>query len=370
LFCINALWRNYLKFLTISYYMTNEMNLLACARRTQCMAATPSVSSQDARLVAELVAARRSQIQSISTFFGEPEAVFVVEDVAIPSAAGSIAARVYTPSVDKGLPMLIYYHGGGFVAGDLDTPDTLLRALANAANCLIVSVAYRLAPENPYPAAIDDAWAALQWVTAQATKLGGHPHRMGLGGDGAGGYLAALVAQRAAQQGLSLRIQVLLCPILDAQMASDSWLKFGTRDSLVSLAQMTTNFRYFLADGLDRTSPRVSPLRTENLDGLAPALIITARFDPLRDEGEAYVQKLRAANIPVEHAHYPEMLHGFAEQAGVVYAGKIVIDQTAAALQQAFAAEAKGSSAKQRPSAPQARTQSLTRALSMLQVAS
>jgi acetyl esterase len=173
-----------------------------------------------------------------------------------------------------------------------------------------------------------------------------------------------------AQQGLLLRIQVLLCPILDAQMDSDSWLKFGTRDSSVSLAQMTTNFRYFLAEGLDRTSPLVSPLHAENLAGLAPALIITARFDPLRDEGEAYVQKLRAANVMAEHAHYPEMLHGFATQAGVVYAGKIVIDQTATALQQAFAAEAEGSNIKPRPRASQARTQSLTRALSMLQVTS
>ena len=350
--------------------MTNEMNPPACARRTQCKAATPAASSENARSVAELVATQRAEMQKTSTFFGEPEAVFVVEDVAIPSPAGSLAARVYTPSVDKGLPILVYYHGGGFVAGDLGTPDTLLRALANAANCLIVSVAYRLAPENPYPAAIDDAWAALQWVTAQATELGGHPQRVGLGGDGAGGYLAALVAQRAAQQGLSLRIQVLLCPNLDAQLASASWLKFGTGDSWGSLAQMTANFRYFLADGLDRTSPRVSPLHAEKLEGVAPAFIVTAKFDPLRDEGEAYVQKLRAANIPVEHAHYPEMLHGFAVQAGVVYAGKIVLAQLAAALQHAFAAEAKGSNAKPRLGAPQARLQSLTRALSMLQVAS
>jgi acetyl esterase len=317
------------------------MNPPARARQTQCKAATPSASSQDARLVAELVATQRAKIQNDTTFFGKPEAVFVVEDVAIPSPAGSIAARVYTPSMDKDLPLLVYYHGGGFVAGNLDTPDTLLRALSNAANCLIVSVAYRLAPENPYPAAIDDAWAALQWATAHATELGGHPQRVGLGGDGAGGYLAALLAQRAAQHGLPLRIQVLLCPNLDAQMTSASWLKFGTGDSVESLAQMTANFRYFLADGLDRTSSRVSPLRAENLEGVAPAFIVTARFDPLRDEGEAYVKKLRAANVTVEHAHYPEMLYGFAVQAGVVYAGKIVIAQTAEALQRAFAAKAK-----------------------------
>jgi acetyl esterase len=329
-----------LQLLIISYFMTNAMNPQACALRTQCKAATQPSSSQDARLVAELVATQRAELQKTSAFFGKPEVVFVVEDVAIPSPAGSIAARVYTPSVDKDLPMLVYNHGGGFVAGDLDTPDALLRALANAANCLIVSVAYRLAPENPYPAAIDDAWVALQWTIAQATELGGHPQRVGVGGDGAGGYLAALVAQRAAQQGLSLRIQVLLCPNLDAQMASASWLKFGTGNLLGSLAQMTANFRYFLADGLDRTSSRVSPLQEENLEGVAPAFIVTAKFDPLRDEGEAYVQKLRAANVSVEHAHYPEMLHGFAVQAGVVYAGKIVIAQTATALQHAFAAEA------------------------------
>jgi acetyl esterase len=349
------LWGNALQILTINYSMTKEMNPPACARRTQCTAAMPSASSQDARLVAELVATQRAKIQKTSTFFGEPEDVFVVEDVTIPGPAGSIAARVYTPSIEKDLPMLVYYHGGGFVAGNLDTPDTLLRALANAANCLIVSVAYRLAPENPYPAAIDDAWSALQWAIAQATELGSHPQRVGLGGDGAGGYLAALIAQRAAQQGLSLRIQVLLCPNLDAQMASASWLKFGTGDSVGSLAQMAANFRYFLADGLDRTSSRVSPLQADNVEGVAPAFIVTANFDPLRDEGEAYVQKLRAANISVEHAHYPEMLHGFAVQAGVIYAGKIVIAQTATALQKAFAAEAENRNSKLRLGAPEAR---------------
>jgi len=328
--------------------MKNEPDSQAWALQTQINAATLPALSQGARSVAEQVAAQRVKNQQNVAFFGEPEAVFVIEDVAIPSSAGSLAARVYTPSVDKDLPILVYYHGGGFVAGDLDTPDTLLRVLANAANCLIVSVAYRLAPENPYPAAIDDAWAALQWVTAQATELGGHPQRVGIGGDGAGGYLAALVAQRAAQQDLSLRIQVLLCPILDAQMASASWLKFGTGDSFGSLAQMTTNFRYFLAEGLDRTSPRVSPLHAQNVEGLAPAFIVTAKFDPLRDEGEAYVQKLQAANVTVEHAHYPEMIHGFAAQAGVVYAGKLVIDQTVMALQRAFTAEAESKKSKLR----------------------
>jgi acetyl esterase len=279
----------------------------------------------------------RTFINSILIQVGiAPESVFKVEDFHIPSATGNIPARIYNPRRGAPSPALIYYHGGGFVAGDLDCYDSLCRALANRAECIVVSVAYRLAPENPYPAAVDDAWAALQWVADHGSELGADPNRLAVGGDSAGGTLAAWVAQKASENGPALRLQVLFCPTLDAHMSSASWKELGTGAYLVKLDDMTEWYNAYLPAGTDRDNPKVSPLYATNLAGVAPALILTAEYDPLRDEGNLYAAKLQAANIAVDHTCWAGMIHDFPIFAGVIDAGKVFIDQTGTALRKAF----------------------------------
>src|ERR1700730_2620351 len=220
------------------------------------------------------------------------ESVSRTEDFDIQGSAGKIPVRLYVPHTEEPLPVaapvFVYFHGGGFVAGDLDGYDTLLRALANRAQCVVISVAYRLAPENPYPAANDDAWTALTWVADHASEIGVDPQRLAVGGDSAGGLLAAWVAQKAAKNGPSLRLQVLLYPNLDATTSRPSWKELGTGAYLVSHAQMDEWYDAYLPEGINRTAPEVSPLFATDLTGVAPAFIMTADHDPLRDEGDEY----------------------------------------------------------------------------------
>ncbi len=195
------------------------------------------------------------------------------EDFAIPGPAGKIPVRLYVPhtiilSGWRGIrddplpiaaPVLVYYRGGGFVAGDLESQDSLLRALANRSQCIVISVAYRLAPENPYPAGNDDAWAALTWVADHASEIGADPQRLAVGGDSAGGLLAAWVAQKAAKNGPRLRLQVLLYPNLDATTSRPSWKELGTGAYLVSHAQMIEWYDAYLPERINRKAPEVFP---------------------------------------------------------------------------------------------------------------
>ena len=269
------------------------------------------------------------------------ESVSRTEDLDIPGPAGKIPVRLYVPHMEEprpvAAPVLIYFHGGGFVAGDLDGHDTLLRALANRAQCIVISAAYRLAPEDPYPAANDDAWAALTWVADHASEIGADAHRLAVGGDSAGGLLAAWVAQKAAKTGPKLRLQVLLYPNLDATMSRPSWKELGSGAYVVSLAQMAEWYDAYLPPGINREDAKVSPLFATDLKGVAPALILTADHDPLRDEGDEYASKLEAAKIAVDHTCWPGMIHGIASIAGVVDAGRLLIDQVGTALRHALA---------------------------------
>lgn len=270
-----------------------------------------------------------------SPLAGAPEAVAQIEEVTIPGPAGGIRVRIYTPHGEGPFPALVYCHGGGWVVGDLDTVDVPCRRLATRASCVVVSVDYRLAPEHRFPAAAEDAYAAFQWLVSHARALQVDATRIAVGGDSAGGNLAAVVAlmarDRAAPQPC---FQVLLYPVTDGALDTPSYRENAegyllTRDSMVWF------WNHYVGDA-DRTHPYASPLRAEHHRGLPPAFVVTAEFDPLRDEGEAYARRLAEAGTPVECKRYDGTIHGFCWMPGVLDKGRQALDDTAAALTAAF----------------------------------
>jgi acetyl esterase len=319
----------------------NELDPQVIALLQQFKASAALQPPRDRTLsVEQKVAGARQRMRHYHPHGMPFEPVFRIENLDLPGPGGKLPIRVYVPRAEPPapelMPALVYYHGGGFIGGDLDSHDTLLRALANRAGCIVVSVAYRLAPENPYPAANDDAWAAVSWMAAHGAAIGVDSSRLAVGGDSAGGLLAACVAQKANESGLRLRLQILLYPNLDATTSTASWTELGTGEYLVCLARMLEWYDAYLPRGVNRADPKVSPLFQTNLAGGAPAFIVTADHDPLSDEGNEYAAKLKAANVPVDHTYWPGMIHGLASFAGVLDAGKILIDRAASALRNAF----------------------------------
>jgi len=243
--------------------------------------------------------------------WGEKEAIANVEDRFIPGAAGEIQARVYQPAINAPLPLLVYFHGGGWVTCSVDAYDGLCRAIANRAECVVVSVNYRLAPEHKFPSAVKDAYAATVWVARNAQALGGDPGRIAIGGDSCGGNLTAAVALMAREQKYpSLSFQLLLYPCVDYEFERPSCLE-NAKGYYLTLDAMHWFWKHYLTSETDAANPYASPLRAENLSDLPPALIITAEFDPLRDQGEAYAKRLQEANVPVIYKCYDGMIHCF-----------------------------------------------------------
>lgn len=249
----------------------------------------------------------------------------VVDDVIDGGAVPAIPVRCYTPlGVGKEwLPGLVFFHGGGLVAGDLDTHDALCRTLAGEGRCRVIAVGYRLAPEHPFPAAVEDAAAAVLAVAEDAARWAIDPARLAVGGDSAGGTLAVLAATAARDTGRpALRFQLLLCPVLDIAGRSPSRLRFG-QGFMLDEAVLTRDLADYLPASIGAEDPRVSPLRAADLGGLPPTLLHTAEFDPLRDEGEAYAERLTAAGVPVRQTCHPGMIHHFVGLTGVLpYAGE------------------------------------------------
>jgi acetyl esterase len=252
-------------------------------------------------------------------------------------AAGTIPVRVYRPvgaPADRALPALVYFHGGGWVIGDLETHDVLCRQLTAEAGVSVIAVDYRLAPEAKFPAAVDDAWAATRWVADNAGRLGIDPRRLAVGGDSAGGNLAAVVALMARDAGgPSLAYQALLYPVTEVGTETRSYRDFAdgfllTRDS------MRWFFDHYLGSHDQAGDWRVSPLRAPSLAGLPPALIVTAGFDPLRDEGEAYARALREAGVTVDYVCYGGMIHGFVPMGRLIDTGNRAVSHIAASLRQ------------------------------------
>ena len=286
--------------------------------------AAPPLDSQ------EPAEARIARVEAMKMLGGEPDALGRIEDFAIPGPGGPIPARLYANQPGGVHPALIYFHGGGFVFGNIDTHDAVCRALAKESGAIVVSVDYRLAPEHRFPAAVDDSYAAVQWIAANAGKLGIDRSRISVGGDSAGGNLATVIAMRCRDAGgPSLASQVLLYPVTDvSSFDTGSQRDFAENYFLTRAAMQWFTGHYLGPDGR-ADHPEVSPFLAQNLAGLPPALVITAEFDPLRDEGEAYADRLRQAGIPVRVTRYPGMIHGFVSMRAVVSGGRDAIRETA-----------------------------------------
>ena len=255
-------------------------------------------------------------------------------DLAIPGSGGEIPIRVYRPDVGTPAPVLVYYHGGGWVVGTLDSIDEVCRTIARRAGCIVVSVDYRLAPEHPFPAGVDDAYAALEWVAEHAPTFGGDPGSLCVAGTSAGGNLAAVTALRAREEGGSdLAHQLLLYPITDHAFDTDSYGE-NADGPLLTRADMEWFWDLYLRSPVDGHNPFASPLRASDLSGLPPATVVTAGFDPLRDEGAAYADRLAAAGVDVDHRHYPDMVHGFLSLTDEVAAADEAMDEVAGALRE------------------------------------
>ncbi len=265
---------------------------------------------------------------------GEPEEI-ATEDRTIPGPAGEIPIRIYTPAGQGPKPVIVYFHGGGWVIGELDTVDNPLRRIANRTGAVVVSVDYRLAPEHVYPAAFDDSYAATAWVAEHAAELGGDPERVAVSGDSAGGNLAAAVAIAARdRQGPRLAAQLLIYPVTDFDFTTESYEQNGEGYLLTKGSMQWFWAHYLGAQDLGK-DPYACPARADDLAGLPPAFVATAEFDPLRDEGEAYAANLRIAGVDVTAKRYDGMLHGFAWTLGATPSGAVLIDDLATAFRDA-----------------------------------
>ena len=268
--------------------------------------------------------AREAMTKAVTLLAGDMVKLPRVENISIPGPAGEIPARLYAPKDQAGLPILVYYHGGGWVMGNLDTHDTACRRLARASGALVVSVDYRLAPEHKFPAAAQDAIAALEWVAANGKSLGGDPARLAVGGDSAGGNLAAVAAQAAQESGgPELAAQLLIYPVTNHGFDLPSFAQYAEGFPL-TLAGMRWFWDHYLTGPEDADNPLASPFRAESLAGLPPALVVIAEYDVLRDDGLAYAGRLRDAGVSTEVAHYDDMIHVFFTMNVVPRANEII----------------------------------------------
>jgi acetyl esterase len=283
--------------------------------------------------------ARAFYAESCAATGGEPREMAKTEDRRIPGPNGEIPIRIYWPKgLDAKAPVLAYFHGGGWVIGDLDTHDRPCRVLADEARCIVVATDYRMAPEHVFPAAAEDCVAAYAWIAANAASLGGDPSRIAVGGDSAGGNLAAVVAQQARKRGLTAPVfQLLIYPVTDMAANTSSYRTYGEGLPLSS-AVMHWFIDHYLGKGrAGAADERAAPLVAKDLAGLPPAAVLLARFDVLLDEGVAYAEKLKAAGVPVTFRVYDTLTHGFVSLGGVVDAARTALIEIAADLKRGFA---------------------------------
>ncbi|WP_163528085.1 alpha/beta hydrolase [Halobacillus ihumii] len=279
----------------------------------------------------------RQAFESLEANSEEPqEPVHIVEDRSIPGPFGGINIRVYTPEGTGPHSALVFCHGGGWVIGSLDTHDNVCRALTNLADCVVISIDYRLAPEHKFPAAVEDCYAVVKWIADHPSIFNIDPSRIAVGGDSAGGNLSAVISYLAKERGTPQLVhQLLIYPSTDftaetASMRENAEGYFLTRGSMVYFRD------HYLQTPEDAENPLASPFLIEDFSGLAPATVITAEYDPLRDEGEAYGRRLKEAGVPVVLTRYDGMIHGFVSMADKLDQGKRALEQAGNELRTSF----------------------------------
>ena len=262
-----------------------------------------------------------------------------VEDRTIANGDFQVPVRIYTPAGNGPFPVLSWFHGGGWVIGNLETADAVARQLAVGTECVVVSVDYRLAPEVKFPVPFDDCYAVTQWIAQNAASINVDPARIAVGGDSAGGNLAAAVSLAAKDRGgLPIAFQLLVYPVTAVDFGTGSY-KQNADGYLLTMDGMKWYWKHYLSSEADASNPYAAPLTAKDFSGLPPALVITAEFDPLRDEGEAYAKKLQAAGVATTATRYDGMIHGFFGMSAVVDKGAQAISQASKALKAAFAAQ-------------------------------
>jgi len=278
----------------------------------------------------------RTMIRVGSEVAGQLEAVGQIEGREIEGPDGAIGIRIYRPVDSTAQGAVVYYHGGGWVGGDLDTHDALCRALANTASCMVVAVDYRLAPEHKYPAAAEDAYAAFTWVCEHSDELGIDSQKIAVCGDSAGGNLAAVVSLMARdRKHLLPKVQVLIYPITNFDFDTFSYAEYAEGYGLTT-AGMKWFWQHYSPDESEAVEPYASPLNTDEFSGVSPAVVILAEYDVLRSEGEQYAARLQAANVSTVLKCYPGVIHGFVSRVNLFDAAREAVSQIAESLQKAF----------------------------------
>jgi acetyl esterase len=303
----------------------------------QCKAFLDQLAAMGGRPMHEMTPAEARGLALPPELAGPERPLHSVVDRTVPGPAGQIPVRVYTPTPGRRLPGLIYFRGGGFVLGTLNSSDRVCRDLAHLAGRVVVSVDYRLAPEHPFPAPVDDAYAATKYVLEHASEFGMDESQIAVGGESAGGNLAAVTALKLRQRGASpLTFQLLVYPLVDFNDESPSMRDFA--DGHFITADLLEYFARHYLGTQDRGQQDASPLNAD-LRGVPPAFVLTAECDPLRDQGEAYARKLAEAGVPVTHKRYDGAIHPFFSLAGIIDGGKTAIADAAAALRAVSAQE-------------------------------
>ncbi len=278
----------------------------------QLMLAAQNASGAGGLIVSSDIDVARTQLTALSQYL-DPAIAVATTDFAIPGPVEPLRARHYQPDVTGPAPMLVFFHGGGFVVGGIESHDGLCRLICRDAGVHVVSVEYRLAPEHPAPAAFDDCYAAYLWCVENAARLGAIPAKIAVGGDSAGGNLAAVVSQLARDNHKPLpALQLLIYPVTNFAGDTRSKVLFADGYFLSKIDMDWFRANYLAESALEPSDARVSPLLADDLSGLPPALVLTGGFDPLRDEGDAYAAALAAAGVPVDHRRYGSLVHAFA----------------------------------------------------------
>ena len=299
---------------------------------TMMAAASPAVRTRPT------TTERRLSLVKLMQFARAEAANVTMTEGTLPGPAGELRYRLYAPiNEDGALPGFVFFHGGGLVAGSIETHDRVAAALADATGCRLISVDYRLAPEHKFPAAVEDAIAATEYVARNAASLGIDATRLVVGGDSAGATLAAVVCQHARRSPeFAIAAQCLICPVLDFEEISPSREEFA-EDHLIHRTTLEADLADYLPEGTDTADARISPLRALSLKGLPTAIIHTAEFDPMRDEGNAYARKLLAAGVNVEHVCHNGMIHNFHAMSAVLPQARLVLSQIGEQVRRAVA---------------------------------